>query len=297
MSLYDASSLPLILNFNSASRVAGSNSDFVSAPVELGINDYDSVAVIQVSVPRSFYNIPDGFNTFIVTEVGVEREITLPPASYTKDTLITKLVELLNTGSYTYTMSYPLPSEPDTFRYTFNVNSSDAISWTFDTGMYRQLGFTVGTHPFTSQTLVSSNCIDLSYNNRCYIKSDIIDENDGVLESILNYGTYQMLSFCHHTNHDYDLVARRFNKSKRNSWRFTITNAFDEIIDLNGIPWCFTLVFYKRNISHELHRTDLILKQAERRFRMREEIKDLEDELRSDKAKPASAALDKVDDE
>ena len=281
MSLYDSSSLPIIVNFNSFDRISGSNSDFISKPVNLGINDYDSVALIQASIPRTFYNIPSGYNTFIVRENGVERQITLTPASYTKDNLITSLVEKLNVGSYVYTMSYSLSSSPDTFHYTFSVNSDDDIFFIFDNSLYRQLGFNNSTYQFSSRSLESVNCIDLSYINRVYVRSDVIDENDSILESILSYGTYQMLSFCHHTNHDYDLVARRFNKNKLNSWRFTLTNAFNEIVDLNGIPWCFTLVFYKRNISHELHKNDLVIKQAERQYRFKEEIKKLQEDMKN----------------
>ena len=69
MSIYDSTtSVPIVVNFNSKDRISGSNSNFTSEAIDIGINKYDSVCVVQASIPKSFYNMPTGYNTFTLTE-------------------------------------------------------------------------------------------------------------------------------------------------------------------------------------------------------------------------------------
>ena len=69
MSLVDNSTTsPLVINFNSKDRVLGTNSSFLSNPVDLGNNKFDSVCLVQASIPKSFYNIPSGYNKFTLKE-------------------------------------------------------------------------------------------------------------------------------------------------------------------------------------------------------------------------------------
>ena len=72
MSIFDSqNSAPQIVSFNSKDRASGTNSDFLSAPVDIGLNRFDSVALLQASIPKSYYNMPSGYNTFTLTEKAV----------------------------------------------------------------------------------------------------------------------------------------------------------------------------------------------------------------------------------
>jgi len=285
MSLFDQSlSTPVVLSFNSKDRISGTNSSFISAPLELGFNEFDSVALVQASIPRSFYNVPTSYRTFTLRELGVNYTITMTAGSYNKINLATNLASKLTAASgngWTYSVSYPSASQPDTFKYTFSVTGNTGQpSLIFTDSMFRQLGFEENTtYAFTSNSLVSVNCINLAYISRAFIKSNVcINAQDDVLEEILNYGSYPMLSLAYFQQVSFDLNTRNYNPANTNSWLFSLVDSFDQEIDLNGVPWSFSLVFYKRNNTHEVHKNDLLIKNEERLFKIAQEKENIQNE-------------------
>lgn len=297
MSIFDNSaSTPVIINFNSKDRVGGTNSNFVSKPVDLGVNKYDSVCLIQASIPRSFYNVPSGYNTFTVVEPTASKTftVTMTPASYNKINFASVLASTITSRSlavgngWTYTVSYPSSTVGDTFKYTFAVTGNGGVqpSFTFTTYMFRQMGFDENTtYAFTANSLESANCINLSYVTRAFIKSNVcISSQDGILEEILNYGSYPMLSLCYYQQVSMDLNTRTYNDSAVNSWNFALVDSFDQPIDLNGIPWSFSLVFYKRNDTHEIHKTELMIRNEERLFKTLQEQENVKNQIETIKA-------------
>jgi hypothetical protein len=302
MSLYDSTiTPPLVINFNSKDRIQGSNSSFLSEPVDLGNNQFDSVCLVQASLPKSFYNMPSGFNTFILTEqhggTSHSNTVTIPRGSYNRINLQSVLATVLTSAShfgYTYSVSYPPSTQADTFHYTFSVGapSSRTIYFTFnDSSPFRQLGFEVGTYTFTYVSanlhqLESVNSLNLSYILRAFIKTNLVlDATDGILEEILNFGSYPASSVVHYQQYNFDMNTRRYNTSSTNSWEFSIVDAFDQLIDLNGIPWAFSVVFYQRNKTHELQKTELMITNEERLFKIEQEQKKIEEQL---SAKPTT---------
>lgn len=283
MSLYDNStSHPYTSYFSSELRQSGTNSSFVSQPLDLGINDYDSICLQSAQIPRTFYNVPAGKNTFRVIQNGISTSCTLSIGSYNKYNLRVQLQSKLNTLSdgRTYTVTYPSTSDPDTFKYTFSFTGGTGnVSFIFENNsLIKQLGFDNGTYTFTSGSLVSVNCINLSFINKVFIKSNIIDENDSLVE-ILNYGSTPMLSLCYFEQPISDLNTRLFTQSSKNSWLFTIVDSFGDIIDLNGIPWSFVLIFYKRNDIHQIHKNELAMVNEERIQRITDEQNKLKNKI------------------
>ena len=290
MSLYDNSiSPPLILNFNSKDRVSGSNSNFNSIPVDLGNNAYDTVCLVQASLPKSFYNMPTGFNTFTLRENATSVTVTIPRGSYTRINLQSVLASVLTAASpnaLTYTVSYPASTVADTFHYTFTVNSSViAVQFIFaSTSPYRQLGFEIATNTFTagvgSSTLESVNSLNLSYILRAFIKSNLVaNATDSILEEILNFGSYPASSVVHYQQYNFDMNSRKLSPSSKTSWNFVIQDAFGQDIDLNGIPWAFSVVFYQRNKTHEIHKTELMITNEERLFKIEQEQKGIQEQI------------------
>jgi len=288
MSLIDKTiTNPVVINFNSKDRVSGTNSNFNSIPVDLGNNQFDTVCLTQASIPKSFYNVPSGYNTFVLREFdGVttaNATITIPPGSYTRINFQSTLATLLTNTSpdgLTYTVSYPASTEADTFHYTFNVNvgSSWDISFIFtDRSPYRQMGFEVGTYTFTDITLTNSelesvNAINLSYILRAFIKTNLVaDATDSILEELLNFGSFPANSVMSYQQYNFDMNSRAYNPNNRNSWNFVLQDAFGQEINLNGISWAFSVVFYQRNKTHELQKTELQIQNEERLFRIEQE--------------------------
>lgn len=291
MSIFDSSSTtPIVISFNSKDRIAGTNSNFLSKPVDLGINKYDSVCLVQASIPRSFYNVATNYNTFTLYEPTGNKTITitLTPASYNKINLASVLATTLTAASlasgngWTYSVAYPASTAGDTFKYTFSVSGNlTQPQFIFTTNLNRQLGFEENTtYAFSANSLTSANCINLSYITRAFIKSNVcLNAQDGILEEILNYGSYPMLSLCYYQQLTFDLNTRVYNDSATNSWNFSLVDSFDRVIDLNGIPWSFSLVFYKRNDTHELHKNELLIANEERLFKVLQEQARVKEEI------------------
>ena len=301
MSLYDATfSSPTVLNFNSKDRIAGTNSNFVSAPVDLGLNKYDTVCIVSASIPKSYYNMPTNYNEFTLNEIDQNgfqfpKTITIPIGNYNKINLASKLSTIMTTASTfgcTYTVSNPLSSEPDTFKFTFtitNLGTLGGASLIFDdTSPFRQLGFepsSTNTFVLSGGNLVlqSVNAINLAYILRAFIKSNIVQNaNDSILEEILSIGSYPTSSLVYYQQYDFNMNSREFNQSTINSWNFVLTDALDQEIDLNGISWAFSIVFYTRNKVHELHKTELQIVNEERLFKIEQSQRALKDQFKGE---------------
>ena len=293
MSLYNSTnSFPVVIPFNSKDRVSGNVNSFTSSPTDVGVNTFDSVVLLAASIPKSWYNIPSNYNTFTLTEKAVNTTITVPPGNYNKITLATKLATLLTAGSTTlgnnwvYTVTYPAPTEPDDFKYTFNVTGNGAFmpSFTFSTiSPERQLGFEQSTtYTFVASTLKSVNAINLAYVLRIFLKSNICDTaQDGVLAEFQNVGSYPSQSVIYYQETEIDVNTKVFNKNTSNSWNFSIVDSFDRLIDLNGIPFSFTLCFFQRSDTHELHRTDLLIQNEQRLFQIEQQQRKLVESVKS----------------
>jgi hypothetical protein len=294
MSIYDSSSShPLVVSFNSKDRQSGSNSNFVSAPVDIGINKFNAVCLLCASIPKSYYNVPSGYNTFTLTEKAVSTTITIPVGSYNKINLASVLSTLLTAGSttlgnnWTYVVSNPSPTVADTFKITFTVSGNGAFQPTItmtSISPFRQLGFEQSiVYPFVANVLVSVNAINLAYVLRMFIKSNICnDSTDGVLDEILSVGSFAPQSVLFYQQFNIDVNTRIFNSNNPNSWNFNIVDSFGQEIDFNGIPWAFTLVFYQRNDTHELHKNELMITNEQRLFQIEQTQRKLIESVKKD---------------
>lgn len=274
MSIIDFSnSPPQVVTFNSKDRISGTNSSFQSKVIDLGSNTFDTVCLVQSSIPKSNYNMPSGYNTFGLTELGTTVTVSLSPGSYNKNNLLTALTLALNSASpngWAYVTSYPAATSQDTFKYTFTVtgNGGNQPEFVFRDGCFRQLGFEQNTtYPFTGGSLTAVNAINLQYVLRMFIKSNIVTEaTDGILEEILSVGSFPPLSVIYYQQYNFDINSKMYNMNNSNSWQFTLVDGYDQLVDLNGIPWAFTIVFFERNKTAEIHKNELLINNEQRLF-------------------------------
>ena len=118
---------------------------------------------------------------------------------------------------------------------------------------------------------------------RAFIKSNIVQNaNDSILEEILSIGSYPTSSLVYYQQYDFNMNSREFNQSTINSWNFVLTDALDQEIDLNGISWAFSIVFYTRNKVHELHKTELQIVNEERLFKIEQSQRALKDQFKGE---------------
>jgi hypothetical protein len=255
--------LPYKLSVYSSRRTNGTISNF-SYNIALP-NDgpkYDRVAVTSVTLIKSYYAVRLGFNTFIITELGTNRTITVPIGTYTLNAIKTVLQSLLNTGApsgWVYAVTFPntnISANTGKFTYTVTGNSSNQPSITVSTFMYRKLGFNKSsTNPFVGNSLTSTNYIFLNATPSLIIKTNMIDEPTSELcrvdASLVPDGgtvTYQ-------SPHPESFAHVLKSETVKNC-TFAIDDEDDNDIDLNGNEWIISLVFW------ESDKTNLIVSRV-----------------------------------
>jgi hypothetical protein len=276
MSIYNNSlDHPTPVYIDSSERVSGTDSAFLSKPILINTgNTYDSVVVNQVSIPKSWYNVPALYNYFDLVENGVPITITLPPGNYNRITLALVLPSLMTAASLngkTYTMTYPNTAQvADTGKYTFSYapfGGGDNISIDVnDVSMFQQLGFSQNSSNSFDDitgTLTSTNVINFQIINSIFITSDMCVE-EGYLQELHNVGTSQSNAYIFFQQVNFDLTSKQLLTNTSNSWSFSLIDEFEREIDLNGVPWEMSLILYNRSDTHQIHRELLKIENFEK---------------------------------
>lgn len=235
---------------------------------------YDSVAVLQASVPKTYYLVRSGHNTFTLTENGLSATITITPGNYSMASFRTVLQAAMVAGSprgYTYTVTQPATaSAASTGKYTFAVTGNGGVQpiITFPSSslIYLQLGFDfASTNTFAANTLTSANVVNFNSVIGMMIKCDMIDnvasdETHGgaVLQEIFNFNTTDFSNIGFQNSNVVFNAKRLKNVGSLPSYaNFTITDTNDQVLDFNGGSLNFSLVFFQRDNYHDAALRDL----------------------------------------
>lgn len=240
-------------SINSRNRIGGTNSNFV---VMLDIDPnvtYDRVVLLDASIPKSYYSVQDGYNTFTVTEGVLTRTITMTPGNYTRTSFANELIWALNTDGlgWTYSVTYQnIGITVDTGHYFFSVtgNSSVQPSFTFTDSLYEQMGFNPNsTYHFIANQLESDNVINLNPEQTLFIKSDICqNRNTNTLDDIIT-STSSSFSQINYVNYQPQETAKIFNGNGKNTFQFILVNEDDIEIDLQGQNMILSVMVFKSN--------------------------------------------------
>jgi hypothetical protein len=234
---------------NSNNRINGSHSDFtIKIQLKPGTT-YKYVTVLDASIPKSFYIVPEHYNTFTLDENGASTTITIPAGNYTrkslKETLATQLTSS-SPNSWTYAVTYSnINSSVDTGKYTVSVSGNGGVqpSFIFTTNMYEILGFDRNsTHSFLADTLVAPNVANLSRESTIFIRSDVCQEQDDILQNIVTSDnpSFSYVDFRNYMPNEY---KKKYNSGADNVFYFRITDENDRGLDLNGLNLQLTLLF------------------------------------------------------
>ena len=273
MSLFHSNDIYISI-VDSSQRVSGTSSNFtINLNLPNFVQDFDRIALNQFSCPRSWYDVATGVNTFQFKEGigGTLKTITVPVGMYNVNTLASSIASLLTTNSqngYTYTVTYPNSSlTVNTNKLTFtSSNTSTVFYFIFTTSMFQQLGFASNsTNSSTSGVLTSTNSISISYINRVFLTSNACNTSyNSYLQEILIAGQYPSTSFVYYENLNYDTNSKEFTNPQNNCWDFTLYDRYGNIVDLNGLELVFSLIFYKKNKTDELHMEHMRIQHLER---------------------------------
>ena len=272
MSISSFADRQFLIHIDSHQRLSGTHQDgLYKINIENGtIQDYDRVVLLSATVPKSYYAIEEGFNSFVLDENGATATITIPPGTYSANQFKDILPPLLNTASpngWTYTMTF----SQTTAKFTWTVTGNGGVQPSFITSnnVVEQLGFVRTLTPtaqyFSGDTLTSTTVIDMSPENNIFIRSEIClggDNNSDILQDLQGSGVPPFGQINYQCT-ELEGYSKGLNKSS-DVFRFYITNEDDEglgrrILQLNDKNWTATLLLYKRTTFFDKIRNGLML--------------------------------------
>jgi hypothetical protein len=239
-----------VFYLDSGRRLSGDDASNCTIKVDIPHVVFTHVCVVEASIPKSYYLIQAGFNTFTVVEGGNPRIITLTPACYSATAFRLGLAAQLNAGApvgWTYALTMPGATAPQTGKWTYTVtgNAGSQPSFVTTTNVYEQLGFNANsTNTFVGDSLTSTNMMKLQSEDALYIHSDIVTAGtDDILQEIYTAGVPD-LGIIKYTCPDWQIMAKPITGSQGNSYRFTLTDENARVMNMNGLNWVMTLMVF-----------------------------------------------------
>ena len=249
-----------IIYVNSRNRINGTDSNFnIYLPIDTSIK-YDHVTLLQANIPKTYYQVNTGYNTFTLVENTSQVIITVPIGTYTRQTFATVIANLLTTNSpnnLTYQVNYSNTNiEAETGLFTYTVSGgSIQLSFVFSTSslLYEQMGFTyASTNNFSGGQLISTAVCNFASETSLFLRCDFCynyySQDDVLQEIYVGQVPYNsIIAFQNVCPIDY---SKKVIKSG-NVFNFSLTDENANILNLNGVNMVFTIMFYKNNNNIE----------------------------------------------
>lgn len=246
-----------IVHINSAFRAAGTDSRFdINIPLKKN-NTFTHVAVLSASIPKSYYLIAEGENTFIIRENAVDYTITLPVGNYTITSLIYTLNNLFTGDTSHYRVSFPDgKTSAQTGKMTFSHNNAHhGSSFIFKNNHLPEvLGFVRGsTNDFiisgNTSTLTSTNVCNFQRESTIFLHSSCCSNGgqDDILLELFASGNPDLSNINFESSGNLEPHSKILKDSQSNNYSFYITDEYRDDIFLNGVNMLITLCFYEKN--------------------------------------------------
>jgi hypothetical protein len=237
-------------NITSASRNSGTTDNFnikLDIPNDI-LNKLTSCSITDVSIPKSFYQIVNNYNTFHLYEDNNLIIITIEQGNYSKSQLYaalsTKMInQSLNNIKYNVSDEQTLY---DTGKMKITA-TNELINKSLifqNNDMYKAMGFNINKEYTFTTTLISENIINLNSEDVLLLHSNITSNynNDliggsNVLCSIYTSGQKNYSYIIK----SYDLIYNMKKFIPNNNMTFYLTNEQGENINLGGIDFNFVL--------------------------------------------------------
>ncbi len=241
------------LYVNSRNRSSGTDSDFMYTFEFPFDNKFTHCAILQCIIPKSYYLVQNGYNTFILSEDSMQVIVTVPIGNYSRSLFRTTIQGLLNSSSpngYVYVVTQPPSTVPDTGKYTFTVTGNMGIQPIFiftNNNLNEQFGFEeTSQNQFVSDSLESLNVIKMQIEDALFIRSTICDNvNDNIIQAVFlsNNPDYSELYF---ESPDVQAYSKKISHNTSRTYRFWITDEGGIPIYFNGQNIVFSLLLYEK---------------------------------------------------
>jgi hypothetical protein len=246
---------PYYVYINSRDRESGTNGNFtynIQMPSDLQ-QQFTHVVCLNALIPKSYYLIQAGENTFQLQENNTIVTITVPVGSYLLSTFKSTIGNLLTAASpnsLTYTLTYPANNLPDTGKWTYTQNNGSIVSsLIFNSILFEPFGFLQNsTNTFTGTTLISTACIKLQSEDRLLIHTNMIQTptRDDVLVSINSSSNINFSSISWECPAP-EFYSHPISSKSSSSFSFTLTDESNNIISLNGLNMNLTILLYTKD--------------------------------------------------
>ena len=148
---------------DSSTRTSGTSSNFqvkIDLPVD---NKYNRVIMLSAIIPKSYYVIRSGYNTFILREGAAYITITIPVGNYSIAELILTLNTLLTNASLNG-QEYVVTYSKVTGKLTFTITAEAVYTYlNFTSNLFDTLGFEKdSSNLFVGSTLVAPNMVNMN---------------------------------------------------------------------------------------------------------------------------------------
>lgn len=251
-------------------RETGTSSNFTYRLDIDATQNYDQCALVQMIMPKSFYNIGsrnNSFELFYGTSTGVNNVI-IPVGNYNAYSLISVVQTALNQAStalskdYIFTISFNEIS----FKYDFKVSNSIwngtisvMPSFLFTSKLHQMLGFEHDSNnTFVNYRMSSQFQINLSYTKYINIKSSLCLNQSNLDGS--NTDTIQRVpinDILDSSKIIYNMInleesSRRLISSKTNIFHFLFVDDHGDEMEMNDQNTKLVVMLYKHNPYYEL---------------------------------------------
>lgn len=234
-------------------------------------NHYFLVSLANIQVPYSMYNINAKNNYFTIIETKgsttyPQATLTIPIGSYNAVQLANKITEILDANSEDngkYSVSY----SKITGKFTYSLldgNRTATLGFPTDTSAFIQMGFDVGETPIITSTtpLVSTNVINVNDFESIFLRTDLTSINtlDSIDPSVAqgNSGTAQSdilqkidirvpFTGIIFKNSGDEVQQNFVTNQEIGILNVRLTNKYNQLLNLNGLEWLFSLKFEEIN--------------------------------------------------
>ena len=250
---------------DSSDRVSGSTNNFIINIPMPNDNEYNRIILNSAIIPKSFYLIRDGYNTFILKEGINLWTVSIPIGNYTLTEFTTQIQALLDDHTFiqfTYVMTFS--KRLGKFTWTISNNSGVQPSFIFTTNVFEPMGFDKNTtNTASSNVLTSTNIINLNPNEMIYVCSDLVNNSENqILEAIpmSNIPDYSYQYYQNTSTH----TIKELTNNRNQTFTFQIKDSFHRLLDLNGKNIVFTICCHKEHNTDELIRENILINNAEK---------------------------------
>jgi hypothetical protein len=237
---------------NSRNRITGSDSNF-SIILEISpSSDYTHCCLLSASIPKSFYAINEGRNSFTLIEDDVSIIISMKPGNYSRQSFALILQGLLRLNSIhglVYTISYPnINRECDDGKYRFQVSGNIGYQpiIIIEDYLFEPMGFNQNSNnQFVDGVLFSTNVSNQNPEATLILHSSLVSGHNSHLKSLMTTTT-NSFDYIIFNNNTISETSKSINRSKSNIYSFQLTDETGIELPLNGLNMVFVVLVYRK---------------------------------------------------